>query len=65
VVGGRKVYTGQWSGCDRHGEGELVTPFSTYTGQWGSDEKRGYGSQVTSNGTVYEGVALKIPLKHR
>ena len=46
----KKVYTGEWHACQRHGEGELVSEFATYTGAWAYDSKHGYGTQSSSKG---------------
>ncbi|CAK9105061.1 Phosphatidylinositol 4-phosphate 5-kinase 6 (AtPIP5K6) (1-phosphatidylinositol 4-phosphate kinase 6) (Diphosphoinositide kinase 6) (PtdIns(4)P-5-kinase 6) [Durusdinium trenchii] len=50
------VYTGQWLGRRRHGEGVLLRPDGgRYEGQFVNDRACGRGRFVHANGDVYEG----------
>ncbi|CAE7180896.1 PIP5K5 [Symbiodinium microadriaticum] len=50
------IYTGQWLGVHRHGEGTLLRPDGgRYEGQFVNDRACGRGRFVHANGDVYEG----------
>ena len=50
------VYTGEWRGVMRDGQGKLEFPDKTvYSGSWINDEMKGHGTMHYPNGDVYEG----------
>lgn len=52
----RALYTGHWTGSQKHGKGNQVWPDGMrYDGYWARDEHNGFGRMIYPDGSYYIG----------
>lgn len=50
------IYTGQWSGSQRHGQGQQVWPDGMrFDGYWAYGEHNGFGRMIYPDGSYFKG----------